>query len=111
MEQKKFYLISWDDDNHGKAYWLETTFLGWESEIRTVIENFAKLDIPKGSKICEFDITGDCFPEDIWEQLFDYFQTIPKLDQADVRLIVSEKWKCFYTKNIKKIMRKQGLTK
>lgn len=101
---KKVYLISWCDDNHDSFYWLNENSLGWGMD--TIVESVIDLGLPKGTEVQEINITGDSFPEDIWEQLFDYFQTIPKLDEIDVRLITMNKWQDFYKKNIKKIMRK-----
>lgn len=101
---KKVYLISWCDDNHDPFYWLNENSLGWGMD--TIVENIINLGLPKGTEVQEVNITGDNFPEDIWEQLFDYFQTIPNLDSTDVHLIVMNKWEDFYKKNIKKIMRK-----
>lgn len=105
---KKMYLISWDDDNHDRIYWLNTCLLGCEMDriIKTIID----LRINEEIQLKEIEISGDVFPDDIWEQLFDYFQTIPRFDETDVRLMTLDKWKDFYKKNIKKIMRK-SLTK
>ena len=105
---KKMYLISWDDDNHDRFYWLNTCLLGCEMDriIKTVID----LRINEEIQLKEIEISGDVFPDDICEQLFDYFQTIPRFDETDVRLMALDKWEDFYKKNIKKIMRK-SLTK
>lgn len=106
--KKEMYLISWNDDNHDSFYWLNTHLLG--CEIDTIIKTVIDLKINEEIKLKQINIYGDTFPEDIWEQLFDYFQTIPKFDEIDVHLIVLDKWEDFYKKNIKKIMRK-SLTK
>ena len=104
MNKKIVYLISWCDDNHDPFYWLDTTTLGCEMD--TIVESIIDLQLPKGTIVKQVNITGDSFNIDEWEQLFDYFQTIPNLDSTDVRLIVMNKWEDFYKKNIKKIMRK-----
>ena len=106
--KKIMYLISWDDDNHDKFYWLNTYLLG--CEIDTTVKTIIDLRINEEIELKQINISGDTFPEDIWEQLFDYFETIPKFDETDVRLIVLDKWKDFFFFFIKKIMRK-GLTK
>ena len=106
--KKEMYLISWNDDNHDSFYWLNTHLLG--CEIDTIIKTVIDLKINEEIQLKQINVYGDIFPEDIWEQLFDYFQTIPKFDETDVRLIVLDKWEDFYKKNIKKIMRK-SLTK
>ena len=108
MKRKIMYLISWDDDNHDRFYWLNTHLLG--CEIDTIVKAVIDLRINEEIDLEQINVSGDSFPEDIWEQLFDYFQTIPTLDEIDVRLISLDKWNDFYKKNIKKIMRK-GLTK
>ena len=101
----KNYLICWDDDNHFANYWLNTTYLG--NDIEQIIINSLKI-IPDTNSIKKIYINADSFPEEIWEQLFDYFQTVPKFDFADLKLIIKKDWKNFYAKNIKKIMRKIG---
>ena len=104
---EKMYLISWCDDNHAPHYWLETEYLG--TDILTVVESAFGLGQcigAKAFKMEEVNITGDNFPEDNWEQLFDYFQTIPEFDDVDIKLIIADKWQNFYEKNIKKIRRK-----
>ena len=71
---KKNYLISWNDDNHFPSYWLNTIYLG--CDLNQVIKNALKLQIAESNIIdVELNIDRDDFPEDIWEQLFDYFQT------------------------------------
>ena len=104
MNKKIEYLISWCDDNHDPCYWLDTTTLGCEMD--TIVESIIDLQLPKGTIVKQVNITGDSFDIDEWEQLFDYFQTIPNLDSTDVCLIVMNKWEDFYKKNIKKRMRK-----
>lgn len=99
-----FYIISWNDDNHDKTYYLNNKLLG--IDIKTVFENLIDLEIPKGTILKEFEITTDLFPSDIEESLFDYFQKFPTLDEKDIFLIVNNKWNDFYKKNIKKIIRK-----
>jgi hypothetical protein len=108
IKMKKIYLISWDDDNHDKCYWLNTNFLGFDMD--TIVKSIIDLRITEEVELKQINVCGDTFPEDTWEQLFDYFQTVPSFDETDVRLIVLDKWEDFYKKNIKKIMRK-GLTK
>ena len=105
---KKMYLISWNDDNHDSCYWLDTNFLGFD--IDTIVKNIIDLHINDNIELKQIDVRGDTFPDDIWEKLFDYFQSVPSFDEIDVRLIVLDKWEDFYKKNIKKIMRKD-LTK
>lgn len=97
---RKMYLISWCDDNHDPIYWLNNEFLG--VDIKTIAENLFGLGQENGPEALEFQeiaLTGDSFPEEYWEQLFDYFQTIPTLDKTDVRLIVEEKWGEFYNRH------------
>ena len=96
-KKEKCYLISWCDDNHDPYYWLNEHDLG--VDIGTIAESIIDLEIPKGTDIEEVNITGDSFPEEYWEQLFDYFQTIPTLDKIDVRLIIEEKWEEFYNRH------------
>ena len=85
---RRMYLISWCDDNHDPIYWLNNEFLG--VDIKTIAENLFGLGQANGP---------DSFPDEIWESLFDYFQTMPTLDEADVCLIVTEKWHTFHKKN------------
>lgn len=83
---KRLFLISWCDDNHDPHYWLNEEYLG--VDIITIAESLFGLGQANGPEAIEFEevnITGDSFPDEIWEQLFDYFQTIPKLDETDVR--------------------------
>lgn len=97
---RKMYLISWCDDNHDPFYWLNNEFLG--VDIKTIAENLFGLGQENGPEALEFQeiaLTGDSFPDEIWESLFDYFQTIPTLDKTDVRLIVEEKWEEFYNRH------------
>ena len=97
MNKKIVYLISWCDDNHDPFYWLDITKLGCEMD--TIVENIIDLQLPKGTILKQVNITGDSFPDEIWESLFDYFQTIPTLDKTDIRLIVEEKWEEFYNRH------------
>lgn len=104
---REMYLISWCDDNHSPNYWLNEEYLG--VDMITIAESLFGLGQANGAECIKFkevNITGDSFPEDIWETLFDYFQTIPKFDVIDIKLIVNNKWQNFYEKNIKKIRRK-----
>lgn len=101
MEEK--YLISWCDDNHAPSYWLNEKFLG--VDMITIVESLLNLKIDNFT-LKEINITGDSFPEDVWEQLFDYFQTIPALDEVDIKLIVENQWQKFYEKNLKKVLTK-----
>lgn len=96
---KKYYLISWCDDNHNPYYWLNDNYLGCSLDI--IVENLIDLEVPKGTKIQVIELTNNSFPEEYWEQLFDYFQTVLDLDEKDVELIVQENWQEFYNKNIK----------
>lgn len=100
---EKLYLISWCDDNHTPSYWLNEKFLG--VDMITIAESLLNLKLDNFI-LKEINITGDSFPEDIWEQLFDYFQTTPTFDNVDIKLIIEDKWQNFYEKNIKKIRRK-----
>lgn len=96
---KKKYLISWCDDNHAPHYWLDTEYLG--VDIITIAESLFGLGQEHGPEALEFQeiqITGDSFPDEIWEQMFDYFQTIPTLDTTDIDLIVLGEWDSFYHK-------------
>lgn len=99
----KNYLISWCDDNHFPCYWFNTTFLG--CEIQQVIKSALQLKTDS-AKIIEKEFYPWDFPEELEEQLFDYFQTMPQLDEVDIKLMVKEDWYNFYEKNIKKIRRK-----
>lgn len=101
---KKMYLISWSDDNHDPHYWLNEEYLG--VDINVIVNSVIRLGLPKDTYVDIISITADDFPENIWEELFDYFQTIPKLDVVDIKLITMSKWEDFYEKNIKKIRRK-----
>jgi len=102
---KKNYLISWNDDNHFPSYWFNTTYLG--CDLNQIINSALNLPKAEGNIIpIGLDIDRDDFPEDIWEQLFDYFQTQPNFDEVDIKLIAKNDWHNFYAKNIKKIMRK-----
>ena len=106
--ENKVYLISWDDDNHEKLYYLDTIFLG--CDFPKVIERALKLGskYPPQIKIKYISLGIETeFPEDITEELFDYFQTIPTLDTQDIELIAKAVdnelfWQEFYEKNIKK---------
>lgn len=105
---EKLFLISWCDDNHAPHYWIETEYLG--TDIITVVESAVGLGQCIGArafKMEEINITGDSFPEDIWEHLFDYFQTIPTFDDTDIKLIVENEWQKFYQKNLKKVLTKK----
>lgn len=99
---KQCYLISWCDDNHDPIYWLNNMYLGVDMD--TIVSNAMsigqELVDEKLLHIKQINITGDTFPDTVWEQLFDYFQTIPSLDEIDVDLIVNDKWIAFYDKNI-----------
>lgn len=102
-EMEKIQLISWCDDNHEPHYWLGTEYLG--TDILMVIKSAFDLGHYMGVEEYEMeqvDITGDIFPEEMAEQLFDYFQGVPALDSVDVELIVAERWQEFSKKNIKK---------
>lgn len=98
---KKMYLISFCDDNHDPIYWLNEELLG--VDIITVAENLFGLGQVHGPEALEFQeiaLTGDSFPDDIWEQLFEFFQKGPSLDETDVRLIVQEQWHELYNKRV-----------
>lgn len=102
----KKYIICWDDWNHFPVYWLNGQYLG--TEMKFIVEKIIDLQLPKNTQIIELYITGDDFTieDEKAEQLFDYFQSIPSFDDADIRLMENEDWENFYNKNIKKIMRK-----
>lgn len=107
-KESKVYLISWDDDNHEKLWYLNTKYLG--CDFPKVIERALKLGSKYPPQIeieyISLGIETD-FPEDITEELFDYFQSIPTLDNQDIELIAKAVdnelfWQEFYEKNIKK---------
>lgn len=98
---RKMYLISWCDDNHDPVYWLNEELLG--VDIKTIAENLFGLGQVNGPEALEFQeiaLTGDSFPDEIWEQLFEFFQTMPSLDETDVRLIVNQEWQELYNKRV-----------
>lgn len=98
---RKMYLISWCDDNHDPVYWLNEELLG--ADIKTIAENLFGLGQANGLEALEFQeiaLTGDSFPDEIWEQLFEFFQTMPNLDETDVRLIVNQEWQELYNKRV-----------
>lgn len=98
---RKMYLISWCDDNHDPVYWLNEELLG--VDIKTIAENLFGLGQANGPEALEFQeiaLTGDSFPDEIWEQLFEFFQTMPNLDETDVRLIVNQEWQKLYNKRV-----------
>lgn len=98
---RKMYLISWCDDNHDPVYWLNEELLG--VDIKTIAENLFGLGQANGPEALEFQeiaLTGDSFPDEIWEQLFEFFQTMPSLDETDVRLIVNQEWQELYNKRV-----------
>ena len=98
---RKMYLISWCDDNHDPVYWLNEELLG--VDIKAIAENLFGLGQANGPEALEFQeiaLTGDSFPDEIWEQLFEFFQTMPNLDETDVRLIVNQEWQELYNKRV-----------
>lgn len=98
---RKMYLISWCDDNHDPVYWLNEELLG--VDIKIIAENLFGLGQANGPEALEFQeiaLTGDSFPDEIWEQLFEFFQTMPNLDETDVRLIVNQEWQELYNKRV-----------
>lgn len=100
---KKMYLISWCDDNHDPVYWLNTQLLG--IDMVTIAETLFIMGQAQALETVDFQeiaLTGDSFPEDIWEELFDFFQTTPTLDETDVCLIVEDKWQELFDKRVKK---------
>ena len=107
-KDSKVYLISWDHDNHEKIWYLNTDYLG--CDFPKVIERALKLGskYPPQIEIEYISLGIDTdFPEDITEELFDYFQCAPHLDSEDVELIAKAVdnelfWQEFYEKNIKK---------
>ena len=99
----KNYLISWNDDNHFPSYWFNTTYLG--CDFSRIVKTALKLQAIE-TDVIDIDLDIESFPDDIYEPLFDYFQTQPNFDEVDIKLIVKNDWHNFYAKNIKKIMRK-----
>lgn len=98
---RKMYLISFCDDNHDPVYWLNEELLG--VDIKTIAESLFGLGQANGPEVLKFQeiaLTGDSFPDEIWEELFEFFQTMPKLDETDVRLIVNQKWQELYNKRV-----------
>ena len=107
-KDSKVYLISWDDDNHEKIWYLNTDYLGCDfvDVIRSALALGHELPLQTQVEYISLGIETD-FPEDITEELFDYFQTIPTLDTQDIELIAKAVdnelfWQEFYEKNIKK---------
>lgn len=102
---KKMYLISFCDGNHNPIYWLNNEFLG--ISMSTIAESLFRLGQVNGAETLEFQeiaLTGDDFPDEIWEPLFDFFQEIPRLDETDVCLIVNQEWQELYEKRVKGVM-------
>lgn len=96
-EVKTYYLIGWNDYNHNTIYWLNDKFLGYGMD--TLVKAVIDLQIKPPFEIKLIELTGDNFPKEYWEEIFDYFQTIPDLTQSDIDLIVNEDWEKFYEIN------------
>lgn len=97
MKMQKMNLITWDDDNHAKRVFFNGHFVGTTADIGDMINNIIKyIDGFELSKIeCKEVYSCDTFDdidEEVYDNIFDFFEFADDLSERQIELINNEDW-------------------